>query len=72
MITDYFSNLFTSSASSCDFSILDHVTRHVDGDMRQILEANFRKEDVITTLKQMHPTKVPGLDGMALLFYQKY
>ena len=33
--------------------------------MNQSLIKQFKKEEVETTLKQMHLTKAPGLDGMS-------
>lgn len=32
----------------------------------------FTKEEVAAALKQLHPTKSPGPDGMFGLFFQKY
>lgn len=29
-------------------------------------------EEVLRALKQKHPTKMPGLDGMPTLFYQAF
>ena len=40
--------------------------------MNQGLIAAFTREEVITALKQMHPTKASGLDGMSTIFFQKY
>ena len=40
--------------------------------MNESLTHVFTKEEVATTLKQIHPTKAPGLDGMSAIFYQKY
>ena len=36
-----------------------------------ILNGEFTEEEVYQALKQMYPAKVPGLDGMLGLFYQK-
>ena len=40
--------------------------------MNQSLIKEFTKEEVVATLKQMHPTKAPGPDGMSAIFFQKY
>ena len=32
----------------------------------------FTKDEVLSTLKQMHPTKAPGPDGILAIFFQKY
>ena len=40
--------------------------------MNQFLTKEFTKEEVEEALKQMHPTKAHGPDGMSAIFYQKY
>ena len=40
--------------------------------MNESLNKNFTREEIATALKQMHPTKAPGPDGMSAIFYQKY
>ena len=40
--------------------------------MNQGLIAAFTREEVVTALKQMDPTKAPGPDGMSVIFFQKY
>ena len=40
--------------------------------MNESLDRVFTREKVVTALKQIHPTKAPGPDGMSALFYQKY
>lgn len=40
--------------------------------MNQNLIREFTKEEVEIALKQMHPTRSPGLDGMSIIFFQKY
>lgn len=32
----------------------------------------FTKDEVLSTLKQMHPTKALGLNGLLAIFFQKY
>ncbi|KAL4349867.1 hypothetical protein AHAS_Ahas10G0084900 [Arachis hypogaea] len=39
--------------------------------MSETLDRTFIVEEVLAILKYMHPTKVPGPDGMSTLFYQK-
>ena len=40
--------------------------------MNESLDRVFTREKVVTALKQIHPTKAPGPDGVSALFYQKY
>ena len=41
-------------------------------EMNLELTRAFTKEEVVAALKQLHPTKSLGLDGMFALFFQKY
>ena len=40
--------------------------------MNMDLSRSFTKEEVLAALKQLHPTKSLGPDGMSTLFFQKY
>ena len=40
--------------------------------MNTELTKGFTKEEVVAELKQLHPTKSPSLDGMSVIFLQKY
>ena len=40
--------------------------------MNESLTRVFTREEVGTALKQIHPTKAPGPNGMSSIFYQKY
>lgn len=33
---------------------------------------SYTEEEVVKTIKQMHPAKAPGQDGITPLFYKKY
>ena len=40
--------------------------------MNEDLLSDFKAEEVRRELKQMHPTKSPGPDGMSPVFFQRY
>lgn len=48
------------------------VDMRVSDEMNDDLLKEFKGEEVWRALKQMHPTKSPGLDGMSPIFFQKY
>jgi len=48
------------------------IQAKVSEEMNDELTKDFTTKEVRTTFRQMHPTKVPGLDGMSTIFYQKY
>lgn len=39
--------------------------------MNMELIKDFSGEEILTAIKQMHPTKAPGLNGMSAIFFQK-
>lgn len=48
---------------------LNDISHRVDENMLQSRNADFTKEEIFSTLKQMHPIKALGHDGMAPLFF---
>ena len=44
----------------------------VTDDMNASLTQDFSREEIVIALKQTHPTKTPGPDGMSAIFYQKH
>lgn len=68
----YYSDLFTSS-NPLDFSeIVEAVQPKVSPDMNMKLIKEFGPGEVLRALKQMHPSKAPGPDGMPPLFFQHF
>ena len=53
-------------------SSLEVIVRRVSDDMNDALLKEFQVEEVRRFLKQMHPTKSPGPDGMSSIFFQNY
>ncbi|XP_074306435.1 uncharacterized protein LOC141641679 [Silene latifolia] len=69
---NYFEGLFSSDGARVREEFLDVVAGRVTEEMNVFLRAEYREDEVITALNQMHPLKSPGLDGMNALFYQTY
>jgi len=52
--------------------VTNSISIRVTEDINQNLTREFTREEVDAALKQMHPTKAPGRDGMSTIFFQKY
>ena len=68
----YFEALFTTSNPCLIMEVTNTIPTKVTDEMNQGLIAAFTREEVVTALKQMHPTKASGSDGMSAIFFQKY
>ena len=68
----YFEALFTTSNPCRIMEVTNTIPTKVMDEMNQGLIVAFTREEVITALKQMHPTKALGPDGMSAIFFQKY
>ena len=69
VVVEYYNNLFTSS-SPLDFSeLLQAIQSKLTPSMNQMLLKPFTGEEVRLALKQMHPLKAPGPNGMPPLFF---
>ena len=62
--------------STSNPSMVDEVTAAIPTmiteEMNTELSRYFTREEIVTALKQIHPTKSPGPDGMSAFFFQKY
>lgn len=63
MAVDYFQNLFSSLAQSNLFEE-GLITYKLSGNEVEELNKPFTKEEIKKAMKQMHPQKSPGLDGI--------
>ena len=68
----YFENLYMTSYPEKILEVVEAVDPKVTDEMNQMLVKQFTRNEIEAALKQMHPTKSPGADGMLAIFYQKY
>ena len=72
IILTYFKEIYSSNFPVDFKTSLGAVDKKVSNEMNEDLLMEFRAEEVWRALKQMHPTKSPGPDGMSPIFYQRY
>ena len=68
----YFEDIYSTSNPNLIDEVTEAIPTIVTDEMNMELSKNFTKEEIVTTLKQIHPTKSPRPDGMSALFFQKY
>jgi hypothetical protein len=68
----YFENIFHSSNPADLEDALSTVNSTVTPEANHRLLQSFTADEVRVALFQMHPSKVPGPDGMSSFFFQKY
>ncbi|KAK6146582.1 hypothetical protein DH2020_020451 [Rehmannia glutinosa] len=74
IIRDYFENIFASSyPSNSDLQpVLKRIRPRVTASMNTQMTQPYSANEVRKALKEMHPFKSPGPDGMSPVFYQKF
>ena len=72
IILDYFKSIFSSNQLSNFDESSNAMEERVSPEMNEELQREFRAEEVWMALKQMHPTKALGLDGMSPIIYRTY
>lgn len=69
---NYFTSIFSSSGVQDMGSVYEAVQNRLSAEAVMELDRPFSTEEVVTAMKQMHPYKAAGPDGMNPIFYQKY
>ena len=64
IFVEYFEQLFTSSQPNVSAKLIDAIDTKVTDKMNSKLLQEFQASEVEQALKQMHPIKAPGPDGM--------
>ena len=72
IFVEYFEQLFTSSQPNVSAKLIDAIHTKVTDKMNSRLLQDFQASKVEQALKQMHPMKALGPDGMPPLFYQHF
>jgi hypothetical protein len=72
IITDYFSELFSSEVSETNQELLQKVQPKVTTDMNERLLEPFTEEEVKKALHRIGDFKAPGTDGMHAIFFKKF
>ena len=68
----YFKNIYTLSQVASFDDVTEAIPSRVTNEMNMDLIKEFSKDKILTALKQMHPIKAPGPDGMLAIFFHKY
>jgi hypothetical protein len=72
LISDYFTNLFTSEVQATDPALLQKIQPKVDQLMNERLLAPFTAEEVKKAVFSIGDLKAPGPDGLHAIFYKKF
>ncbi|KAL6141367.1 hypothetical protein ACLB2K_059656 [Fragaria x ananassa] len=73
IVLDYYTSLFTTPNPAVDFEDLHGVPRVITEEVNQsLMREVITAEEVWRALKQMHPSKRPGPDGLSSIFYQQF
>lgn len=72
VITDFYADLFSTSRASIGFPQLDMVENRFDEDMLADFTRPYSRDEIVQALKEMHPCKSLGPDGLPALFYKRY
>lgn len=72
MIVDFYKDLFSTSREPIQGHQLDIIECRVDDSMLKVLNKSYHKDDIVYALREMHPFKSPGPEGLRSMFYKKY
>lgn len=72
VIREYFIKVFQKEGERSDAAVMNAIDSKVTPEMNEALTKPFTAEEVVIAIKQMHPAKAPGPNGMTPLFFQKF
>lgn len=71
-IVSYFQTLFMANIDKVPLDSILNMFPRIDVTMSSELSQDFTENEILRALKQRHPTKALGPDGMPPLFFQHH
>lgn len=72
MLKKYFNQIFTTTNTLTDLSLLEKVDRKVNVEMNTQLTRENTTKKFFNAMSQINSSKAPILNGIALMFYHTY
>lgn len=72
VVTSYFSSMLYTIGSGLSEEILDSIQSRVTSEMNDLLLVDYSDSEIKDALFQMNPHTALRLDGMSLLFFQRF
>lgn len=69
---EFYQSLFTTSSPNIPIDLENLIAPMITGEDNAMLTCIPDENEILATLKKMHPEKAPGPDGMTAMFFLSF